>query len=38
MHSAYETAGVEDVSHLIKAMTAYYSKTLSATEQGYTIL
>lgn len=37
MHSSYETAGVEDVEYLVKAMTAYYSKTLTAADQGYTI-
>ena len=37
MHSAYETAGVADVAHLERAMTAYYNKTLTATDKGYTI-
>lgn len=37
MHSSYETAGVEDVAYLETAMTAYYSKTLTAAEQGYAI-
>ena len=35
MHSAYETAGVEDVLYLEDAMTAYYGTTLTATENGY---
>lgn len=37
MHSAYETAGVADIAYLEKAMTVYYSKTLTANGQGYTI-
>lgn len=38
MHSAYETAGAKDIAHLEKAMTAYYNTTLTATNQGYTIV
>ncbi len=38
MHSAYETAGVEDIAYMEQAMTAYYSKTLTANGQGYTIV
>ena len=34
MHSCYETAGVQDVTYLQKAMTAYYSTTLKVTENG----
>ena len=34
MHSAYETAGVEDAKNLVKAMTAYYGSTLSVPEDG----
>ena len=35
MHSAYETAGVEDAKNLVKAMKAYYSSTLSVPEDGH---
>ena len=35
MHSCYETAGVEDIVSLEKAMTAYYSCRLELTEQGF---
>lgn len=38
MHSAYETAGVADVAYLEQAMTAYYNKTLTATDKGYSIV
>ena len=34
MHSCYETAGVQDVSYLMQAMTAYYGTTLKLTENG----
>ena len=34
MHSPYETAGVEDTDHLIRAMTAYYSASFSQLEDG----
>ena len=34
MHSSYETAGVQDVTCLQKAMTAYYGTTLKMTENG----
>ena len=34
MHSCYETAGVQDVQHLISAMKAYYETTLQATADG----
>ena len=34
MHSAYETAGVEDAKNLVKAMKAYYGSTLSVPEDG----
>ena len=37
MHSSYETAGAEDIAYLEKAMTAYYSKTLTATDSGFTV-
>ena len=37
MHSCYETAGVADITYLETAMTAYYSKTLTATDTGFTI-
>ena len=35
MHSCYETAGVEDIADLEKAMTAYYGCCLELTEQGF---
>ena len=34
MHSSYETAAVKDLAYLETAMTAYYSATLEATEDG----
>ena len=34
MHSSYETAGVQDTEYLIRAMTAYFSATLTVTEDG----
>ena len=34
MHSSYETAAVKDVAYLEKAMTAYYSSILEATDDG----
>ena len=34
MHSSYETAAVKDLTYLETAMTAYYSATLEATEDG----
>ena len=34
MHSCYETAGVQDVTYLRKAMTAYYGTDLEVTENG----
>ena len=34
MHSSYETAGVQDTEYLIQAMTAYFSATLTADEDG----
>ena len=34
MHSCYETAAVKDVTYLEKAMTAYYSSVLEATDDG----
>ena len=38
MHSAYETAGAEDTAALVKAMTSYYSATLSAEGDGVLVL
>ncbi len=35
MHSSYETAGVQDVLDLEKAMTVYYGTTLEAAGEGY---
>ena len=37
MHSASETAGAEDVAHMISALTAFYSSSISRTESGITI-
>ena len=37
MHSCYETAAVADAIALEEAMTAYYSSTLEAAENGYTL-
>ena len=34
MHSCYETAGVADVEHLIRAMKIYYESALKAVEDG----
>ena len=34
MHSCYETAAVKDMEYLVKAMTAYYGTTLTATDDG----
>lgn len=34
MHSCYETAGVKDSEYLMDAMAAYYSSTLTVTEDG----
>lgn len=34
MHSAYETAGAEDVAHLVRAMQTYYSCTLESPSDG----
>jgi aspartyl aminopeptidase len=38
MHSSYETAAVKDLEYLEKAMTAYYSTTLIATDDGGCII
>ncbi len=38
MHSCVETAGVQDVTYLQKAMTAYYGATLKVAENGGFIL
>lgn len=37
MHSSFETAGAEDIDSLKRAMTAFYSSQIFATEDGYTI-
>lgn len=34
MHSCYETAGVKDGAYLARAMTEYYSSTLTVTDDG----
>lgn len=38
MHSCYETAGVQDVEHLLKAMQVYYGSTLTVTADGTYLL
>ncbi len=38
MHSCYETAGVQDVEHLLKAMQVYYGSTLTVTAEGTYLL
>lgn len=37
MHSCYETASAADPIHLVNAMTAYYSTTITARPGGYEI-
>ena len=34
MHSSYETAGVEDIPLMIRALTAYYDAQLDVEEDG----
>jgi hypothetical protein len=34
MHSAYETAGVQDICSLTDAMTVYYGLTLETSADG----
>ena len=38
MHSCYETAGVQDVEYLLKAMQVYYGSTLTVTAEGTYLL
>lgn len=39
MHSAYETAGGEDTAHMVRALTAFYEKSLSADgADGYRLI
>ena len=38
MHACYETAACSDVGALVRAMTAYYSKTLTMNTDGWNIL
>ena len=38
MHSCYETAAVQDILYMEKAMTAYYSHALIATDDGGCII
>ena len=38
MHSAYETAGVQDCAYLIRAMKVYYSSTLAVKPDGSLLL
>jgi aspartyl aminopeptidase len=37
MHSCYETAGTKDVEHMVNALTAFYSTTLTAEDGNYTL-
>jgi aspartyl aminopeptidase len=37
MHSSFETAGAKDTEYLVKAITAFYSKSLKAGKDGYEI-
>lgn len=34
MHSAYETAGVDDVEHMIRALTAFYGAQIAVKRDG----
>ena len=34
MHSTFETAGAEDTERLVRALTAFYSKTLKMNKDG----
>ena len=34
MHSSYETAGVQDVLNMVKALTCFYSSSLLSTKDG----
>lgn len=38
MHSAWETAGAEDTSSLVKALTVFYGKSLELTESGLALV
>ncbi len=35
MHSVYESAGVQDVAYMQKTLQAFYSSSISCTENGY---
>jgi len=37
MHASYEVAGVQDTESLIRAMTAYYSRSFRAGAKGFEI-
>ena len=37
MHSCYETGAAADAEALVKAMTAFYSSTLTVTDTGYVL-
>lgn len=37
MHSSFESAGKDDTSYLVSALTYFYSKGVKATETGYEI-
>ncbi len=38
MHSAWETAGAEDTSSMVKALTVFYGKSLALTEDGLALV
>lgn len=35
MHSSFETAGKDDTEYMVKALTAFYTKGIKATSNGY---
>jgi aspartyl aminopeptidase len=38
MHSAYETAGVQDIAGLVQALTAFYGQDIQIFEDGFQII
>ena len=38
MHSAWETAGAEDTSSMVRALTVFYGKSLALTENGLALV
>ena len=38
MHSAWETAGAEDTSSMVRALTVFYGKSLELTENGLALV